>query len=51
MIVVFFVGDGFEPFVGGVFTVEFKGEVGEPTVFLCTMPMFYVSRNVDDCAG
>lgn len=49
--VVFFVGYGFEPFGGGLFTGDFKGEVCEPTVGCGSVPVFYVCRNVDDCAG
>ena len=49
--VVFFVGDGVEPFGGGLLAGEFKGEVCEPAVGRGSVPVFYVGGNVDDGAG
>lgn len=46
-----FVCYGFEPFVGGVFSRNFKSEVGKPTVSSGTVPMLDVGRNVYHVSG
>ena len=50
-LVVFFVGDGGEPFGGGLLAGKLKGEVCEPAVGCGSVPVFYVGGNVDDGAG
>ena len=50
-LVIFLIAYSLLPLVRCVLARYFKGEVGKPTVFCGTMPMLYVCRNMDDCAG
>lgn len=49
--VVLYVGNGVEPDVFSLFTLNFKSEVGKPTVGCSTVPVLDVGRNMYNRAG
>ena len=49
--VIFFITDRFAPLVGGILSGDLCGDMGEPAVFLRTMPMLDFGRNGNDRAG